>query len=212
MTLDALFLLPFERLRYYKKLYAKLLRSTQPGRSDHRLLIGANDKLDHLLALADAAASRRAGEEDVATSETVATPVRASAAPPSARTSVERTTLPDPVELPPLPLSPNLASGAFSGTSTPDLRSSMSSAPSLPHVIAPPRTLSVSPKPRPVEAFAREASDGGSSIGPERTGTPPAGGGASPEALELERRLDTARTLDIFTMKPKVRARLFEPR
>lgn len=48
-TLDSLFALPQIRLRYYKKLYARLLKSTNPGRSDHRLLVGANDKLDELL-------------------------------------------------------------------------------------------------------------------------------------------------------------------
>lgn len=48
-TLDALFALPQLRLKYYKKLYSRLLKSTQPGRSDHRLLVGANEKLDELL-------------------------------------------------------------------------------------------------------------------------------------------------------------------
>ncbi|KAK0465075.1 uncharacterized protein EV420DRAFT_1512742 [Desarmillaria tabescens] len=48
-TLDALFLLPKLRLKYYKKLYSRLLKSTVPGRSDHRLLVGALDKLDTLL-------------------------------------------------------------------------------------------------------------------------------------------------------------------
>ena len=74
-SLDAFFILPYQRLRYYKKLYARLLKrwasnvcslidfrmatktdrlvlcSTQPGRSDHNLLIGANDRLDVLLEL-----------------------------------------------------------------------------------------------------------------------------------------------------------------
>lgn len=49
-TLDALFLLPKGRLKYYKKLYSRLLKSTTPGRSDHRLLIGALDKLDRLMS------------------------------------------------------------------------------------------------------------------------------------------------------------------
>jgi hypothetical protein len=52
-TLDALFLIPKERLKYYRKLYARLLKSTAPGRSDHKLLLGAMDKLDHLLATVD---------------------------------------------------------------------------------------------------------------------------------------------------------------
>lgn len=48
-TLDALFSQPQIRLKYYKKLYSRLLKSTQPGRSDHKLLVGANVKLDELL-------------------------------------------------------------------------------------------------------------------------------------------------------------------
>jgi hypothetical protein len=71
-TLDSFFILPYQRLRYYKKLYARLLKrcvacticapcagltrpfcsafsSTQAGRSDHNLLIGANERLDILL-------------------------------------------------------------------------------------------------------------------------------------------------------------------
>jgi hypothetical protein len=52
-TLDALFLLPKQRLQYYRKLYNRLLKSTAPGRSDHRLLAGALDKLDGLLNTLD---------------------------------------------------------------------------------------------------------------------------------------------------------------
>lgn len=48
-TLDGLFLLPHSRLKYYKKLYGRLLKSTAPGRSDHKLLLGAMEKLDRLL-------------------------------------------------------------------------------------------------------------------------------------------------------------------
>jgi len=43
-------LLPHGRLKYYKKLYGRLLKSTAPGRSDHRLLVGAMEKLERLLA------------------------------------------------------------------------------------------------------------------------------------------------------------------
>ena len=49
-TLDALFLLPKGRLQYYRGLYSRLLKSTTPGRSDHKLLTGALAKLDSLLA------------------------------------------------------------------------------------------------------------------------------------------------------------------
>jgi hypothetical protein len=53
-TLDALFLLPKGRLKYYRKLYSRLLKSTTPGRSDHKLLIVALDKLDKLMATLEA--------------------------------------------------------------------------------------------------------------------------------------------------------------
>ena len=56
-TLDDFFELPLIRLRFYKKLYNRLLRSTQAGRSDHELLVGANRKLD---VLVDKAAKRQA--------------------------------------------------------------------------------------------------------------------------------------------------------
>ncbi|WFD44920.1 hypothetical protein MPSI1_003594 [Malassezia psittaci] len=51
-SLDGLFGLPIARLRFYKKLYSRLLRSTQPGRSDHDLLADANRRLDMLLSQA----------------------------------------------------------------------------------------------------------------------------------------------------------------
>ncbi|EIM92204.1 uncharacterized protein STEHIDRAFT_164534 [Stereum hirsutum FP-91666 SS1] len=58
-TLDELFLIPKARLKYYRKLYGRLLKGTQPGRSDHRLLVGAADKLDKLVALVDSRAGIR---------------------------------------------------------------------------------------------------------------------------------------------------------
>ena len=47
-TLDRFFELPILRLVFYKKLYGRLLRNAQPGRSDHTLLLTANEKLDAL--------------------------------------------------------------------------------------------------------------------------------------------------------------------
>ena len=63
-TLDALFLLPKGRLQYYRKLYSKLLKSTTPGRSDHRLLTGALGKLDGLLATLDDRANTSVGTRE----------------------------------------------------------------------------------------------------------------------------------------------------
>lgn len=53
VTLDVLFSLPAERLVYYSKLYARLLKSTQEGRSDHALLVAANERLTALLGIVD---------------------------------------------------------------------------------------------------------------------------------------------------------------
>lgn len=63
-TLDSLFLLPKGRLKYYKKLYSRLLKSTAPGRSDHKLLAGAVDKLDRLLDTLEERGNVRVGSED----------------------------------------------------------------------------------------------------------------------------------------------------
>ena len=60
-TLDELFLLPMGRLKYFKRLYGRLLKGTQPGRSDHKLLADAAEKLDKLLAILDARATILAG-------------------------------------------------------------------------------------------------------------------------------------------------------
>ena len=58
-TLDDLFLLPKGRLRYYRKLYSRLLKSTSPGRSDHRLLTAALEKLDSLVSTLDERVHRK---------------------------------------------------------------------------------------------------------------------------------------------------------
>ena len=60
-TLDDLFLLPMGRLKYFKKLYGRLLKGAQPGRSDYKHLVDAAEKLDKLLATLDARAMIKAG-------------------------------------------------------------------------------------------------------------------------------------------------------
>lgn len=52
-SLDALFLLPKARLKYYKKLYGRLLKNTAPGKSDYPLLVRALETLDRLLGTLD---------------------------------------------------------------------------------------------------------------------------------------------------------------
>ncbi|KAG9098547.1 hypothetical protein FS749_003588 [Ceratobasidium sp. UAMH 11750] len=61
-TLDKLFSAPTKRLHYYKKLYSRLLKTTSPGRSDHRLLVGANEKLDRLIATCEENRNRQIGD------------------------------------------------------------------------------------------------------------------------------------------------------
>ncbi|CUA77521.1 hypothetical protein RSOLAG22IIIB_02536 [Rhizoctonia solani] len=61
-TLDKLFGLPLQRLKYYKKLYSRLLKSTSPGRSDHRLLVSANETLDRLMATCEERQNRLVGD------------------------------------------------------------------------------------------------------------------------------------------------------
>jgi hypothetical protein len=63
-TVDALFLIPRTRLKYYKKLYTRLLKSTQPGRSDHKLLVGANEELTQLIETVDGRAGIRVGADE----------------------------------------------------------------------------------------------------------------------------------------------------
>ncbi|KAF8273925.1 hypothetical protein EI94DRAFT_1715226 [Lactarius quietus] len=60
-TLDDLFLIPKGRLKYFKKLYGRLLKGAQPGRSDYKVLVGAAEILDKLLDILDARADVKAG-------------------------------------------------------------------------------------------------------------------------------------------------------
>ncbi|KAG9304606.1 hypothetical protein G9A89_020170 [Geosiphon pyriformis] len=58
VSLDFFFEMPLTRLHYYKKLYMRLLKSTEPGRSDHDLLAAANERLDILVDMEKQAKSR----------------------------------------------------------------------------------------------------------------------------------------------------------
>ncbi|KAI9445289.1 hypothetical protein H4582DRAFT_2182937 [Lactarius indigo] len=69
-SLTELFLLPKGRLKYFKKLYGRLLKGTQPGRSDYKLLAGAAETLDKLLGILDARANVKAGSSTPTAPET----------------------------------------------------------------------------------------------------------------------------------------------
>jgi hypothetical protein len=60
-TLDALFLLPRSRLKYYQKLYNRLLKNT-----DNRLLIGAVETLNMLIATLDSRQAIQVGDQNPA--------------------------------------------------------------------------------------------------------------------------------------------------
>lgn len=63
-SLDALFILPYTRLRYYRKLYSRLLQNTTEGRSDHRLLATAAQRLDMLVNQVESRLETDVSEED----------------------------------------------------------------------------------------------------------------------------------------------------
>lgn len=163
-TLDALFLLPRSRLQYYRKLYGRLLKSTTPGRSDYRLLIGAIEKLDSLLSTLDSRAHIGVGVVD------------------SLPLMTKMETKTSPGEL----FTGNaLLSGQFGGG----------------------------------PASTATSSRGSSSSAGERLSLEPLSPPVNPDfnqprisVADLETRLTTEHTLDIFTMQPKaVRLQLVPP-
>lgn len=147
-------------MKYYRKLYSRLLKSTAPGRSDHRLLVGALDTLDRLLDILESRSSLQVGESS-----------------PSVPAVLE---MEDEVVI--------------------DMRSQ-----------------SAASNPRPNEGDAAQGSESGSNHGStfsggerlsrETASTSISRGSSATLSMpisDLERRLVTHRTLDIFTMKPKV--------
>lgn len=192
-TLDALFALPWARLRYYKKLYTRLLKSTTPGRSDHRLLTRANERLEALLAqveersavrVADVAAEgaeqRRSGEREGGQQPPPAYP-REQREEEAGRPNSDATR------------SSVRSSGAGTGSSTRRVCT-------LLLVSAAPLTGAPSCSDR------RSRDTAGTSVG-----NFPSTSSLSTAVADLEKRLATDRTLDIFTMQPKVRARATRP-
>ncbi|KAI1793944.1 hypothetical protein LXA43DRAFT_884779 [Ganoderma leucocontextum] len=175
-TLDELFILPKGRIKYYKKLYNRLLKSTAPGRSDHRMLSGALEKLDQLLATIDSRSNVRVGggttrKEEVPppieTEDEVVIDMRA-------RQST----------LEPQPRAPG------SGPTSPSQRASDSTRAS--------GSLSSSGRRSEDTAPTTDSRTSTSTL--------------SMPITDLERRLSTERTLDIFTMKPKqVRLQIAPP-
>ncbi|KAH7104448.1 hypothetical protein BKA62DRAFT_767520 [Auriculariales sp. MPI-PUGE-AT-0066] len=167
-TLDMLFELPHSRLRYYKKLYARLLKSTTPGRSDHRLLARANERLDVLVSIV---AERKFVNAEDAGDGNPAPGARDSQPPPSASSSV------------PASLSGHSENIRMDGrTDSDQTRSSVRS--------------SGAGTGSSGDRHSRETA--GTSVGNFPSST-----SLSAPVTDLEKRLSTERTLDIFNMQPK---------
>ncbi|KAJ7169962.1 hypothetical protein C8R46DRAFT_994531 [Mycena filopes] len=170
-TLDGLFLLPKARLKYYRKLYSRLLRSTTPGRSDHRLLLGALDKLDKLLDTVETREQIKVGGTSQTLPELVLKPAEEPAMEP--KSQPERS-----FSVSPRSTLNSVIRGDFEGPGGSETSS--------------PRGSSLSSG----ERLSRETASTSISRVSSATMTMP--------ISDLERRLSTQRTLDIFTMRPKV--------
>ncbi|CAE6421742.1 hypothetical protein ACGC1H_001836 [Rhizoctonia solani] len=110
-TLDKLFALPPQRLKYYKKLYSRLLKTTSPGRSDHRLLVSANETLDRLMATCEERRNKLIGDP---VDHEVPREASGSSQPPAASYPSRNASLENGVPYPPLNQSmPQLSSSEF---------------------------------------------------------------------------------------------------
>ncbi|CAO1617326.1 unnamed protein product [Sympodiomycopsis kandeliae] len=191
-TLDSLFALPQTRLKYYKKLYARLLKSTHSGRSDHRLLVGANEKLDELLeksknkisvGVLDDSPDRireRANETtptaSISESTTSRAPMQDRLAALDIRSSSSTTTTNNPLRDPITPGGDIALSPVTPGR----------------QVVPPPLIPPVEPS-QPISPIGGAPSPIRSTPEPENFAA----------ADDLERTLDMTKVLDLFTMQPK---------
>jgi hypothetical protein len=239
VTMDRLFKLPFYRVRYYQRLYAKLLRSTQEGRSDHALLVSANEKLAKLEEMCEEGRKRSVlgpgGKEELlrrraeeaervqrAQEQVAQTPARSPvleqrrpaeaverlASPPNERREVEQ-----PVRAGPPRLNLDLAAAATTLRKEEQQRSAVES----PRMESPSSRCVRCDRSALFDAHGRAATNSSSFRSSGATGVSTANTSAvhapSPQppreppmrVSDLERRLNTDRTLDIFTMKPRVR-------
>ncbi|KAH8102432.1 hypothetical protein BXZ70DRAFT_1006358 [Cristinia sonorae] len=178
-SLTDLFLLPKERLKYYRKLYSRLLKSTTPGRSDHRLLTGALEKLDSLLATLDQRATLYVGS---------------SSQPPSI------SSLPAPPPPPP----PAAEDEVVIDMRTRDSNGNALKGSFIPPIASHRESDSTAGSGSFTSGLSQDTSPTSEERGPisKRPTT----------IAELESRMSSERTLDIFTMKPKeVRLQLSPP-
>jgi hypothetical protein len=223
-SLDSLFQLPYHRLHYYKRLYSKLLRSTTQGRSDHRQLLAATEKLDDLLARCESVLHIPVQEDEARTPTLASSPLIAQPPtidkpvprlPPIPNVSVRDAT-PNIVEHGSAPASPRTPSPLFAPASARssqhsqsaesqyvDSRTSSWSQPAADTSRASTATQDFSRdfSPNQTASSLFERSGQFNSVSSQATSI-----SAKRSSVDwLESRLDTARALDVFSMKPKVR-------
>jgi hypothetical protein len=204
-SLDQLFALPQVRLKYYKKLYARLLKSTQSGRSDHRLLVGANEKLDELLQRSKKRIAMSVLDEGpLRVNTTSTTGTRQSQESSAGDTSMN--TIESPIGQRASSATSYSAEVVRSTSTTKDELLSASFAPVLQVMdqIGSPTLLSPSASTTSPSMLAqRVVASPQMDTQPGTLSTPR--DSQPPSSEDLENRLDTSRTMDIFSMKPKVR-------
>ncbi|GAA5862920.1 hypothetical protein JCM8547_003621 [Rhodosporidiobolus lusitaniae] len=185
VTLDRLFELPCHRVTYYQKLYAKLLRATQEGRSDYALLIAANEKLAKLDALCKEGLTR-----------SVLSPEERQAVEEEKRRKEEQERQEGERRLPPrldLDLAIVNGGGYHSGAGgQAQGRSSEESG----RLVDSPTSSYRSSGATGTSTANTSATNSGSPLPGSKEFTPV-------RVEELERRLNTERTLDIFSMQPR---------
>ncbi|TFK77011.1 hypothetical protein BDN72DRAFT_830181 [Pluteus cervinus] len=176
-TLDTLFLLPRSRLKYYKKLYGRLLKNTAPGKSDHPLLVRAIETLERLLETLDGRSTVLVSDIAIPppqTEDEVVVDMR-NGGPPVDVEPIVPAPAPAPLPIPP---STGPSSPRGSGLSNRDVVS--------------------------IQGSISGSVSGSTSRASSSTMSSP--------IIDLERRLLTQRTLDIFTMNLKsVRLQMCPP-
>ncbi|CAG8499556.1 2850_t:CDS:10 [Ambispora leptoticha] len=113
VSLDFFFEMPLARLQYYKKLYMRLLRSTEPGRSDHNLLFSANQRLDALIDMERQARTRIQTRPAVLATLPMKQPKHDAIATIAISPSIPQQQHPPPVS----PISPNSPNSNYSPSS-----------------------------------------------------------------------------------------------
>ncbi|KAM0791636.1 hypothetical protein ACM66B_006074 [Microbotryomycetes sp. NB124-2] len=195
ISLDLLFTLPRTRLEYYRKLYTRLLKSTQEGRSDHGILLEANAEIDRLLQTCAGSMVRRVGEGEGTT------------LPLFPRRNGNATS---PTTGPSRPDGPtHVAATSQSSSETIRQEARETELPSVPVVQSEERSSGESARGDSSSSSfhsLRSSSATGASTANTSAMTHAASSSSRPPVFyieDLERRLSTDRVLDIFTMTPK---------